>query len=271
MTEIKHGTGTLSAERSWSPIVELRQYTLHPGQRDVLVNLFDREFVESQEMLDIKVIGQFRDLGDPNRFVWLRGFSNMTERQQSLKDFYGGPAWAAHREVAKATMADTDNVLLLRPARANSGFAATSRGRKPRHCPGDGPGVVVATVYSLDTPAENGFVDYFEAALKPALLASEVAVLAYFVSEHTENTFPALPVREAENVFVWFAGFANHYRGQAIDLDSGAIGRTVRQAPNLTRVPETLRLKPTARSRLDGTSSPSPAALAQSTRRDVVR
>src|SRR5258708_2755078 len=56
------------------PIVELRQYTLHPGKRDVLIDLFDREFVESQEALGIKVIGQFRDVGNPNRFVWLRGF-----------------------------------------------------------------------------------------------------------------------------------------------------------------------------------------------------
>jgi hypothetical protein len=31
------------------PVVELRQYTLRPGQRDVLIALFDREFVESQE------------------------------------------------------------------------------------------------------------------------------------------------------------------------------------------------------------------------------
>ena len=36
------------------PIVELRQYTLHPGQRDVLIDLFDREFVESQEAPDLR-------------------------------------------------------------------------------------------------------------------------------------------------------------------------------------------------------------------------
>ena len=47
-------------------IVELRQYTLHPGKRDVLIDLFDRELVESQEALGMKVIGQFRDLD--NRF-----------------------------------------------------------------------------------------------------------------------------------------------------------------------------------------------------------
>ena len=62
----------LSLENCCS-IVELRQYTLHPGQRDVLIDLFDREFVESQEALGMKIVGQFRDLDNPNRFVWLRG------------------------------------------------------------------------------------------------------------------------------------------------------------------------------------------------------
>src|SRR4030095_14160855 len=62
------------------PIIELRQYTLHPGKRDVLIELFDREFVESQETLGMNIVGQFRDLADPNRFVWLRGFRDMTSR-----------------------------------------------------------------------------------------------------------------------------------------------------------------------------------------------
>ena len=57
-------------------VVELRQYTLHPHQRDTLIALFDREFVESQEALGMQVIGPFRDLDDPDRFVWLRGFDD---------------------------------------------------------------------------------------------------------------------------------------------------------------------------------------------------
>ena len=56
-------------------VVELRQYTLHPRRRDALVELFDREFVESQEMEGMSVMGQFRDLDDADRFVWLRGFA----------------------------------------------------------------------------------------------------------------------------------------------------------------------------------------------------
>ncbi len=71
----------------WSPIVELRQYVLRPGQRDVLIEPFDAELVETQEDVGMKVIGQFRDLDDPNGFVWLRGFPDMAARTRSLAAF----------------------------------------------------------------------------------------------------------------------------------------------------------------------------------------
>jgi len=91
-------------------------YTLKPAQRDVLINLFERHFVESQEAAGMTLIGQFRDRCDADRFVWLRGFSNMESRHQALETFYGGPVWAAHRSAANNTMLDSDNVLLLKPA-----------------------------------------------------------------------------------------------------------------------------------------------------------
>ena len=47
-----NGTGTIC-----SPIVDLRQYTLYPGTRDGFVELFDREFVETQEAVGMRVIG----------------------------------------------------------------------------------------------------------------------------------------------------------------------------------------------------------------------
>ena len=43
-------------------VLELRQYTLRPGQREVLVELFDRELVESQEALGMRVL--FVDVED---------------------------------------------------------------------------------------------------------------------------------------------------------------------------------------------------------------
>jgi hypothetical protein len=46
------------------PIVEPRQYTLRRGQRDVLISLFDREFVETQEAAGMAILGQ----GRPRRY-----------------------------------------------------------------------------------------------------------------------------------------------------------------------------------------------------------
>ena len=47
-------------------VIELRQYTLHPGQRDVLIPLFDTHFVESQEAVGMHIVGQFRDEERPD-------------------------------------------------------------------------------------------------------------------------------------------------------------------------------------------------------------
>ena len=90
----KLGRGTLHP----GPIIELRQYTLHPGKRDTLIDLFEREFIEGQEAVGMTLIGQFRDLDDPDRFVWMRAFKDMPARADSLQRFYCGPVWQADRE-----------------------------------------------------------------------------------------------------------------------------------------------------------------------------
>ena len=61
-------------------IVDDRQYTCQPGQRDTLSELFDREFVETQEKVGIHQVGQFRDLDRPDYFVWMRGFTDNAAR-----------------------------------------------------------------------------------------------------------------------------------------------------------------------------------------------
>jgi NIPSNAP len=237
------------------PIVELRQYTLHPGKRDVLIELFDREFVESQEALGMKIIGQFQDLDNPNRFVWLRGFRDMASRARALKDFYGGPAWKAHREVANATMIDSDNVLLLHPVTPTSGFAFGNKER-PRMGSNEARSeLIMATIYYFDAPVEPAFVEFFEKTVKPTVIGSGAAVLAYFVTEHSENTFPALPVREGENVFVWFARFNDP---AAYERHIAALRQSPRWrdeiskdlARRLKRPPEILKLLSTTRSLL---------------------
>ena len=203
------------------------------------------------------VIGQFRDLDDPNRFVWLRGFRNMSERAEGLKAFYGGPVWRAYRETANATMIDSDNVLLLRPARPWSGFLQENNYRSPADAKEISGGLVVGTIYYLHASADEDFVDFFERKVKPPLTETGASLSAYFVTESTANNFRALPVREGENVFIWFSCF----RDQAAYADHVAALANSRHwraevsdelACRLKRKPEVLKLSPTRRSQLRG-------------------
>ena len=237
------------------PIVELRQYTLHPGQREVLINLFDRKFVETQEAAGMAILGQFRDLGKPDRFVWLRGFSDMSSRAQGLAGFYGGPAWKAHSAQANATMIDSDNVLLLRPVTARSGFPAPATPRPPIDHTTPPPSRVLATLYYRDHPFDEAFMDFFDHQVRPVLVDTGAAPLACLQTKHAENNFPALPVRTGENVFVWFAQFPSpaHLSGHLHRLersDRWQDGVLSTLSAMLTSAPEQLRLAPTARSLL---------------------
>ncbi|MFE1337544.1 NIPSNAP family protein [Streptomyces sp. NPDC058733] len=238
------------------PVVELRQYTLHPGQRDVLIDLFDREFVESQEEVGATVLGQFRDLDDPDRFVWLRGFADMPRRARALESFYGGPVWQAHRGAANATMVDSDDVLLLRPASAGGGFPLPVDARpapgEPVPAP---PSLVLATIWHGNRPFDAAFVEFFEQRVRPVLAETGAEPIAYLRSEHSPNTFPALPVRTDEEVFVWLARFTD---ADAIDHHLKRLRQSARWrdellptlTPRWAAPPQQLRLAPTERSLL---------------------
>jgi len=41
------------------------------------------------------ILGQFRDLDDPDCFVWMRGFADMETRKGALESFYRGPVWSS--------------------------------------------------------------------------------------------------------------------------------------------------------------------------------
>jgi hypothetical protein len=237
-------------------VVEFRRYRLRPGARERLIDLFDREFVETQEATGMTVIGQFRDLDDPDSFAWLRGFSDMPSRAEALAAFYGGPVWANHRDEANGTMINSDNVLLLRPAFPDGGFALPERGADP-HAHEMPAGLVTATVCHLAPRTEEAFADLFARVLRPVLVAASANVLASFVTERSPNTFPRLPVREGETVFVWFSGFESvraHEEYLAALARSKAWSEEAEPEMDrrIWRRNEVSRLVPTARSLLRG-------------------
>jgi hypothetical protein len=222
------------------PVVELRQYTMVPGRRDELIELFDRVFTDALAADDMAVLGQFRDQGRPDHFVWMRGFADMERRRAALASFYGGPVWAAHRDVANATMVDSDDVLLLRPVTGG-----------PRAAGNDAPGrLVTITIAHLAAPASTALV----AAVVEGLAASGAPPVAVLVTEPAVNTFPRLPVREGETVLVWIATWddaaaCDRHAAAAASAPAWRAAITA-LAPHLRRPLEVLRLAPTARSAL---------------------
>jgi quinol monooxygenase YgiN len=235
-------------------VLELRQYTLHPGQRDVLIELFEREFVETQEAVGIELVGTFRDLDRPDRFVWIRGFPDMPSRAASLQAFYGGPAWQAHRDAANATMIDSDNVLLLRPSGKDGSFAKPTAPRTPAGATARPHARVLATIYHFAAPTDDAFRRFFDDELSPVLADAGAAPIARLETEPAENTFPRLPVRTGEHVFVWLARFDDDAALRASEQQFAASPQWAALKPKLDRMlkspPERLVLEPTARSRL---------------------
>jgi NIPSNAP len=226
-------------------IVELRQYTLHGGKRDALIELFEREFVEPQNVLGARVLGTFRDLDDPDRFVWLRSFDSMEARAEALTAFYDGPVWRTHRAAANATMIDSDNVLLLRRV-GNAGAPAPSAGPA---------GILTAHIHYLGLTTPARFAEVFDRALRPRLADFGVTPFATFATETAANSFLRLPVREGEPVFVWLARWPDERAVAAFEASFAGLSGwrdavPAAALPALMRKPERLRLAPTETSAL---------------------
>jgi hypothetical protein len=138
-----------------------------------------------------------------------------------------------------------------------SGFSRENMKRPPVAGDNIPSGLVVANIYYFEAPLTGAFVDFFEHTLKPVATSLGATISAYFVTENSENTFPALPVRHGENVFVWFsmfrdpAGYANYEAALSrSERWCGEVSKGL--ALHVKKAPEILKLAPTARSQLRG-------------------
>ena len=203
----------------------------------------------------MQLLGQFCCRTDPHLFVWLRAFPDMEARRQALQRFYSGPIWQAHRAAANDTMLDSDKVLLLKPARPASGLRYAPAERPTMQALNTAGGLVIATIYYLKASIAPAFVAFFEEQIAPALRATGAAPVGSYVTEEAENTFPQLPVRTGEHVFVWFATFADeeayavHQKVRVTSAEwTTALVPTLQAW--LTKPAEVLELTPTRRSLL---------------------
>lgn len=149
-------------------------------------------------------------------------------------------------------MISSDDVLLLSPAWQGSAFdlAGARRGRRDA-----ADSIVMARLFHIIPTEEADFVELFQNEAAALLADLRAPLLAAFVTEHAENSFPRLPVRADENVFAAFFRFANaaaHARHETALTNSAAWQGDL--LPRLqrcySRPPETLRLARTDRSLL---------------------
>jgi hypothetical protein len=147
--------------------------------------------------------------------------------------FDGGPAGAAHRDAVNATMIDSDDVLLLRPAWDGAALPAQPRIAAPQ-------GLLRAQVFHLKAAADDELL-----ALCRSGASADARLQAWYVTEPAPNNFPRLPVREGEAVLLSLAMFGTARAGEAWASDLGA-----RLQPWLARKTQDLRLAPTSRSAL---------------------
>jgi hypothetical protein len=235
-------------------VLELRNYLLRPGTAGDFIRYFEEHFLDSQRDEGMHLLGQFEVVGEPDRFVWIRGFADMPTRLRALTGFYGGAFWQARRDAANAMMLEHHNVHLLRPL---APIAAITGSATPADVASEPPGalpphtgLVVADFYHAAPGARADLVERFEGTVRPALVAAGHPVLGHFVAELRPNDYPRLPVIQDPSLLAVLSAYRDRdectrlrqqwtARGPA---GEGGLG------PLLAEDMATLLLRPTARS-----------------------
>jgi hypothetical protein len=93
-------------------IVEVRSYRIVPGRREEFIRLFESRAVPALRAHGMKVLGPLIDVENPNKFVWLRSFPSLEERDRLKKAFYEGDLWKNELEALAMPMLESYDVIL---------------------------------------------------------------------------------------------------------------------------------------------------------------
>ena len=93
-------------------IVEVRSYRIKPGRRAEFVNIFETRAVPALRSYGMQILGPLLDLENPNKFVWLRSFPSLDEREQMRDAFYGSELWKNELEAIAMPMLESYDVIL---------------------------------------------------------------------------------------------------------------------------------------------------------------
>ncbi len=93
-------------------IVEVRSYRIKPGHRAEFIDFFETRSIPALRSHGMKILGPLLDLENPNKFVWLRSFPSLTERDRMKNAFYEGELWKNELEAIAMPMLESYDVIL---------------------------------------------------------------------------------------------------------------------------------------------------------------
>lgn len=93
-------------------IVEVRSYRITPGRRAEFIEFFETRSVPALRDYGMQIMGPLIDLENPNKFVWLRSFPSLEERDRMKNEFYEGELWKNELEAIAMPMLESYEVAL---------------------------------------------------------------------------------------------------------------------------------------------------------------
>jgi NIPSNAP protein len=93
-------------------IVEVRSYRIKQGRREEFIRFFETRSAPALRSHGMKILGPLLDLENPNKFVFLRSFPSLDERERMKNDFYEGELWKNELESIAMPMLDSYDVIL---------------------------------------------------------------------------------------------------------------------------------------------------------------
>lgn len=93
-------------------IVEVRSYRIKPGHREEFIRLFENRAIPALRQYGMKVVGPMLDVENPNKFVFLRSFPSLEERDRLKDAFYTSDLWKNELEGLAMPLLDSYDVIL---------------------------------------------------------------------------------------------------------------------------------------------------------------
>jgi hypothetical protein len=230
-------------------VIEFRRYTVKEGEREHFAQYFESYFPEAFEQMGAIAFGQFFERKNPTGFTWLRGFKNTDARAVVNAGFYYGPLWREHASTMNRLIVDSENVLLLRPLRPESGIIVLPAVDPVTEAKG-AQGIVVAQIFAVKANHVDAFAQQAEATFA-SYRAAGVHEAGVLVTLDVPNNFPQLPVRTDGPYLVWLGIIKDN---QTLETRFNPLVERSLQSFSATGLlrsaPELVILEPTRRSRL---------------------